>query len=176
MGLFGQNSALLIIDMIYDFVHPEGALLVPDARGIIDQIRELAGEARSLDLPVIYVNDSHDPDDEEFKHWPKHAVEDTKGSEVIEELEPVEGDYVLPKKKFSVFFETDLDDLLKKLNVRHLVLTGTVTNICILASAMEAVMRGYDITVPRAAVAALTDEEHEFALGQIENVFGGEVA
>lgn len=175
MSVFTESSALIIVDMIHDFVKPSGSLTVPDALGIVDHIAELAGEARESGVPVIFVNDSHDPDDVEFEKWPPHAVKGTEGANVIEELEPRPGDHVVTKTRFSGFFKTELGDLLEKLGVDHLVITGTVTNICVLATALDAVMRDYTVTVPRNGVAALSDEEHRFALLHIEKVLGGEV-
>lgn len=175
MDLFRDDSALLVVDMVRDFAHPQGALPVPDAVEIIDDIAELAGEARGKGIPVIYANDAHEPDDEEFEKWPPHAVSGTPGAEVVEELEPHPEDHVVEKKRFSAFFDTELDSLLRGLDVGHLVITGTVTNICVLATALDATMRGYEVTVPRFAVAGLDSEDHEYALKQIDQVLGGEV-
>ena len=175
MGIFKEKSALLIVDMINDFVEEEGALSVPGAKEIMSSIAGLAGEARGAGIPVIYINDSHDPDDEEFKIWSPHAITGTEGAEVAQGLEPQKGDHVLTKKRFSAFFKTELEDRLKELGVEHVVITGTVTNICIFATALDAIIRGYSVTVVEEGVAALSEEDHRFALKQIEQVFGGEV-
>ncbi len=175
MGIFGEHSALLIADMIHDFVDPGGKLYVPGVESIVPFLKGLVDEARSSGVPVIYVNDAHDPDDEEFHQWGEHAVKGTPGTEVVPELAPVDADYVLEKKRYSAFYGTELDELLEKLGVDHLVVTGTVTNICVLVSAIEALMRGYRVTVPRAGVHALNDADQEMALDQVERVFGGEV-
>lgn len=175
MGVFTENSALLIADMIFDFVDPDGMLYVPGIEKIVPRVAGLIAEAREAGAPVIYVNDAHDPDDEEFEQWGPHAIVGTPGTRVVDELAPREGDHVLEKKRYSAFYETGLDDLLKELGVRHLVITGTVTNICVLVSSIEALMRGYRVTVPRDAVQGLNEADHDFALEQIEKVFGGEV-
>lgn len=175
MEIFGEHSALLIADMIFDFVDPAGKLYVPGVEVIVPRIAGLIDEARSRRLPVIYVNDAHEPDDEEFGQWGEHAVKGTAGTEVVEGLAPVEGDHVLEKTRYSAFYGTTLDRLLGELGVDHLVVTGTVTNICVMVSAIEALMRGYRVTVPRDAVHALDDRDQETALDQIERVFGGRV-
>ena len=176
MGIYTEQSALLIADMIYDFADPDGKLYVPGIDKIIPAIARLIEEARAAGVPVIYVNDWHDPEDEEFKQWGPHAIAGTPGTDVIGRLAPVEGDHVLHKKRYSAFYETGLGDLLEELGVEHLVITGTVTNICVLVSSIDALMRGYRVTVPREAVHALNDEDQRFALDQIERVFGGSVA
>ena len=175
MVAFREKSALLIVDMINDFVEEEGALSVPGAKEIVSSIAELASEARELDVPVIYINDSHEPDDAEFKKWTPHAIAGTAGANIAQGLEPQNGDYVLIKKRFSAFFRTELDEMLVQLGVEHVVITGTVTNICIFATALEAIMRGYSVTVVEEGVAALDEEDHRYALKQIGQVFGGEV-
>ncbi len=175
MSLFTGESALIIIDMINDFVRPDGALPVPAAMEIVPYVATLADEARERGIPVIYADDSHYPDDKEFEDWPVHAVEGTDGARVVEELEPNEGDHVVICRSYSGFFGTNLEELLGELGVRHVVVTGTVTNICVFATCLDAYMRGYRITVPRDGVAGLNEEEHEFALRQIEQVLFGEV-
>jgi nicotinamidase/pyrazinamidase len=175
MGVFREKSALLVVDMLNDFVEEKGALSVPGAKGIVSSIAELAREAREIGVPVIYINDSHDPDDAEFEMWGPHAITGTKGAQVVKGLEPRSGDHVLAKKRFSAFFGTELEEILKKLGVEHVVITGTVTNICIFATALDAIIRGYAVTVVEEGVAALDEEDHRFALKQIEQVFGGEV-
>lgn len=175
MSLFTEKSALIIVDMINDFVRPQGALPVPAAMGIVPFIASLVDEARKKGIPVIYADDSHDPDDKEFDDWPDHAVEGTEGARVVDELEPQEEDHIVTCKSYSGFFGTRLDELLSELGVRHLVITGTVTNICVYATCLDAYMRGYEITVPRDGVAGLDEQEHEFALRQIEKVLFGEV-
>ncbi|MDD5748497.1 MAG: cysteine hydrolase [Actinomycetota bacterium] len=175
MEIFRDNSALLIVDMIKDFADPEGKLFVSDAKQTVSYIASLISEARKRGITVIYVNDSHDSDDEEFKKWGVHAVEGTWGSKVIDELSPANSDYVLEKKRFSAFFSTKLEELMKKLGVKHIVLVGTVTNICIFVSAVDAIMRGYEVTVPRKGVSALNNEDNEFALDQLSRVFGADV-
>lgn len=176
MDIFTDKSALIIADMIHDFVDPGGKLYVPGIEEILPSLASLIAEARAARVPVIYVNDAHDPDDKEFQQWGEHAVAGTIGSTVVPELEPAPGDHVLEKKRYSVFYETGLDDLLDRLGVDHLVITGTVTNICVLVSSIEALMKGYAVTVPRSAVKALNEEDGNWALDQIERVFGGKVA
>jgi nicotinamidase-related amidase len=175
MDVFNDKTALLITDMIHDFIDENGALHVPGAQAIVPRIAELASEARAAGAHVIYVNDTHDLDDSEFEMWPEHAVRGSQGSAIIKGLEPEEGDHVIEKTRYSGFFETRLDELLKRLGVNHVVITGTVTNICVLSTATDASMRGYMVSVPADAVAAFTTEDQEFTFKQVEKVLGGRV-
>jgi|SRR5450759_5033679 nicotinamidase/pyrazinamidase len=175
MSVFNEHSALVIADMIHDFVDPDGKLYVPGIDEIVPYIQELIDEAHGLGVPVIFVNDAHEPGDAEFQQWGEHAVKGTRGSQVVDQLAPSDDDFVLEKKRYSVFYRTGIEELLVRLGVDHLVITGTVTNICVLVSAIEALVRGLAVTVPRNGVKALIEADGDFALDQVERVFGGKV-
>lgn len=166
----GKNSALLITDMLNDFVLKGAPLEVPRARVIIPNIRRVLAKAHRKGIPVIYCCDSHKRDDREFEVWPPHAVKGSHGAQVIEDICPLEGDLIVPKRTYSCFYRTILEKTLRKLGVGHLVLTGVLTNICILYTAVDAYMRGYEVTVPEDCVAALRAEDQRFALRQIKEV------
>ncbi|MGQ3683939.1 MAG: cysteine hydrolase family protein [Candidatus Loosdrechtia sp.] len=168
-------SALIIADMLNDFVNEKASLEVPKARAIIDALRKEIKVARRKKIPIIYCCDTHKENDREFQLWPRHAVKGTEGAKVIKQLEPQKNDHIIEKTSYSCFYKTSLDKLLKNLGRNHVILTGVVTNICILYSAAEAYMRGYKITVPADCVAALTQREHQFALQQMKHIFHAEV-
>lgn len=172
-----KRSALLIIDMLNDFVQKGSPLEVPETRRIIPRVKQRLLRARRKGIPVIYICDAHDKNDREFErmHWPPHAVKGSKGAEVVEELKPFPGDIIVKKKSYSGFDRTTLNRILKKLGVEELILTGCVTNICILYIAYEAVVRGYTVKVPKDCVAGLHEDDHNFALRQMGEVLGVEV-
>ncbi len=172
---FEAESALLVIDMLNDFIADEGALVVPGARRIVPRIAEIITEARRQGVPVIYVTDSHRDDDHEFKYWPPHAVSGTWGAQVVDELAPHPGDYMVPKRRYSAFFGTDLDNYLREMGVRNLYLTGVLTNICVYATALDASMRNYTVKVFRDAVASLSEETDRFIFRQLEEVLQAEL-
>ena len=91
---------------------------------------------------------------------------------IVPELAPGETDPIVEKTSYSAFLHTGLEGVLQALEVDRLVLTGCVTNICILYTAYDAVSRGFDVTVPVAAVADLDPEDGAFALRQMEQVLG----
>ena len=170
-----ESYALLVTDMLNDFVNKGATLEVPMARTIIRNIKKEINKARKRHIPIIYCCDAHKDNDPEFKLWPRHAVKGTAGADVIEQLKPQKEDYVISKTYYSCFYKTSLDKLLKKLGTTHLILTGVVTNICILYTTAEAYMRGYKVTIPKNCVAALTKNEHQFALQQMQRVFHAEI-
>ena len=169
-----KKEALLVIDMLNDFVLPGAPLEVPDTRRVIRNIQQEVYSARAAGRPVVYVCDAHALDDREFAKfgWPAHAVKGTKGAEVIDELAPGPGDVVVQKNTYSGFYGTDLDDVLKKRGVDSLRLTGCVTHICIMVTASDAVLRDYRVTVVEDGVAGIAREDHEAALRIMKNVMG----
>ena len=169
-----KKEALLIIDMLNDFVREGAPLEVPAARSILPALQKRVAEARERGVPVIYVCDAHRPDDREFSRmgWPPHAVKGSRGAEVVAQLAPLETDPVVEKTTYSGFHHTGLEGILQSLGVERLVLTGVVTNICIFFIAYDAVLRGYEVTVPVDCVAPLDPADGEFALRQMEQVLG----
>jgi nicotinamidase-related amidase len=173
-----MKDVLLVIDMLNDFVREGAPLEVPATRTILPALGRRLDEARARGIPVIYVCDAHSPNDPEFSRmgWPPHAVKGTPGAEVIGELAPRETDPVVEKTSYSGFHHTGLEGILQASGADSLVLTGCVTNICILYTAYDAVIRGYQVRVPADCVAALDPADGEFALRQMERVLGVQVA
>ena len=171
------RTALLIIDMLNDFILKGAPLEVPSAREIISNIKIEIGKARENDIPVIYICDSHDEDDPEFERmgWSPHAIKGTKGAQVIEELKPIPQDKLITKKSYSGFFKTLLEEVLKEDEISELLVTGCVTNICILYTVADAVQRGYKIKILKNCVAGLNPHDHEFGLKQMREVLGVEI-
>jgi nicotinamidase/pyrazinamidase len=172
-----KQEALLVIDMLNDFVLPGSPLEVPDTRKVIGGIRREIDAAHTAGRPVIYVCDTHAPDDKEFRRfgWPPHGVRGTKGAEVVEDLKPQAGDIVVHKTSYSSFEGTELDSILKGRGIDSVRLTGCVTHICILFTAYESVLRDYAVTVVADGVAGLAKEDHDAALRIMRNVMGAKI-
>ena len=168
------KEAILVIDMLNDFVRKGAPLEVPDTRTIIPVVQREIEKARAAGNPVIYVCDAHAPDDKEFSKfgWPAHAVRGTKGADVIDDLKPAGNDIVVKKTTYSGFFGTELEDTLKRLGVDALRITGDVTHICVMFTASDAVLRDYHVTVVEKGVAGIAPEDHQAALRIMKNVMG----
>lgn len=165
--------ALLVIDMLNDFLLAGGKLSVGEAgRKIVPFILEQISEFRKSCERIIYICDSHSLDDAEFAMFPPHCVRGTSGSRVMDELAPSAEDIIISKRRYSAFFATELDLTLRECGVSSLVLTGVCTNICVLYTAADARNLGYQVTVFRDGVASFSREAHLFALGEMENVLG----
>jgi nicotinamidase-related amidase len=168
------RRAFIVIDMLNDFVRKGAPLEVPRARSVIPAIKQGISGARRRNEPVVYVCDAHSRRDREFVRfgWPPHAVKGTEGAAIVEELAPREGDLVVEKKTYSAFHRTSLERELKSRKVGRIRLAGCVTNICILFSASDAVLRGFEVEVDEGMVAGIDSKSHEFSLRQMETVLG----
>ena len=125
-----NKPAILVVDMLNDFVY--GALTCERGKAIVPATARLLDAAREAGIPVIFCNDAHRAGiDRELTIWGDHAIAGTPGAEVIPELKLSERDYVVPKRRYSGFFQTDLDILLKELGVETVVMTGLHAHMCV---------------------------------------------
>ena len=165
-----QHKALLIVNMLNDFILPGAPLEVPAGRDIIDSIAGEIRYAREKGRPIFHIVDCHEPDDPEFDLWPVHAVRGTDGARVIDALALQPGDYLVEKRSYSGFFHTELDGLLDDLDIDDLLICGVLTNVGVLYTAVDALMRGIGVIAPQTCVAAANPEDQAFALRQINEV------
>ena len=168
----GNNTALLIIDMINPFYFKGGDAAQRAAEPIARTLADLRRAADAAEVPTIYVNDN-------FGQWhseKSRLVEHAKPSLAGGAIEPREQDYFIIKPQFSGFYSTNLAVLLPKLGVRRLILTGIATEICVLFTAGDAHMRDYVLWVPEDSVVALDPEQGAGALAIMRNGMGAETA
>lgn len=166
-------QAILVIDMINDFVI--GKYGSEQARRIVPILKSFLNWARVKKIPVIYVQDTHSPEDPELKIWGKHALKGTGGCETVRELSRGPKDILIKKNTFSGFYRTKLEFLLKKSKVKGLILTGITTDICVKHTAADAFFRGYGIKVASDCCAALSEEDHRAALDYMKKVYGAKI-
>jgi nicotinamidase-related amidase len=169
------HTALLVIDMQNDFVRRGGNLLVPDAAATIPAIERLLTMARDSGMHVVYSQDTHQPGDREWEIWPEHCREGSWGWEIVAELRPGSADTVLRKGFYDAFYETALDDLLRRWAVKTIVICGVVANICVHYTAASAALRWYAIVIPRDAISAFEPFDLEASLRQTTFALSGEV-
>lgn len=166
-------KALVIVDMLRDFIDLDGKLScgAPGAAIVPACVAHLARHREAGDV-VVYLCDRHRPDDPEFEMFPPHCVAGTPGAEVIDALAPRAGEIVLPKRRYSGFFQTELDLSLREKGVTDIALLGVCTHICVLYTAADARNRGYAVTVYTDAVAGLSEEAHRWALQEMGTTLG----
>lgn len=161
------RRALLIIDMLHDYVDEGSPMEMPMARAIVQPLRQRLALERSRGTPIIYINDRHSEDDPDFRVWPRHAVRGTDGARVIPPLAPQPQDRQIDRVSYSAFFETGLESLLNELGVTDLILAGQAADACVMMTAVDALMRGFRVEVPEQCVAGTTEEGKTFALRRI---------
>ena len=171
-----MKRALLVIDMVEDFVREDGALYCgPSMARILPVIQHEIARARAASEPVVYLTDNHLPDDAEFEVFPPHAIAGSKGAQIVPELAARKEDVVIPKRRYSGFFGTDLDITLRERAVDTLRLVGDCTNICVLYTAADARNLGYVVEVVADGVTSFDEEAHRDALRELEKTLGAKI-
>ena len=156
---------LLVIDAINDFTFEGARAVLAGARPMAGRIRRLKTRARRAGIPTVYVNDNFGRWRSDFRKLVAHCGgASARGREVTRRLRPDGRDYFVLKPRHSGFFSTTLDLLLQHLEARTLILTGLLTDICVLFTAQDAYMRGYRLIVPPDCAVARTPADHTRAL------------
>ena len=195
MGPDITRSALIIVDMQNDFLHPDGSfgrraaehpefnIDMPFLVGTIPHVKRLADAFRAAGRPVVYVAHVLKPDysDAAFPYWrlglqpgagnSTHCVEGTWGAEIIDDLKPHQGEHLIAKKGFGGFANTQLDTVLRNLGVTTCVVAGVTTCICVSNTVRGGVEQNYRTIVVSDAVAEVSRETHESELTTISRVF-----
>jgi nicotinamidase-related amidase len=162
------DTALIVIDMLNAYDHEDAGPLVESVRRCLPRIVELRDEARERDdRLLVYVNDNYDRWDAGREQLIK-AAQDGEHPELIEPIAPDFPVPFLPKGRHSIYYQTALDHLLQVESVSKVILTGQVTEQCILYSALDAYLRGYEVIVPRDAVAHIHFDLADAALAMME--------
>lgn len=167
--------AILVNDMLNDFIH--GNLKCERAAQIVPKIKLLLEKARQRNIPIFYCNDEHLPSDKyELKLWGPHAMKDTDGAKVIDELRPSVNDYIIPKRRYSSFDGTSLGSSLEETysgkGADTVIMTGVHTHVCVKHTAYDAFVRGYIIIVAEDGVEAFTGDDHVAGLRYMKQNYG----
>ncbi|HIM89171.1 MAG TPA: cysteine hydrolase [Dehalococcoidia bacterium] len=170
-----MSNVVLVVDMLIGFMEPGKNLYCGDeARQIIPNIKRLIESEQAAGSSIIFIADTHHPDDLEFEMFPVHCVRGTEECEVIPEL----ADYVtvtLRKRRYSAFYETDLEKRLKTLNPEKIILVGVCTDICVMHTTADARNRDYAVEVPTDCVASFNPDAHRHALDHMEKILGAKL-
>ena len=171
--LVGREAALLVVDMLVDFLHPGGRMPLAGGDVLYGPINRMAAAIRAAGGRVCWIRDEHENEtDREFDKRTPHCIAGTGGSLVVPELTRDPTDRDLVKRRYSAFFGTDLDLWLRGLGIRHLVICGVVTNICVRSTVHDGFFLGYDVIVPTDGCLATGPREQASSLYDIETHFG----
>jgi nicotinamidase-related amidase len=168
------SSALIVIDMLNPYDHEDADELAAHVEHVVRPLRRLIDGAREGDTELIWVNDSYG----DFAAGREQLVERAlsgRHPELVEPLVPCDGCDFLQKVRHSAFYSTSLEYLLHRREVTQLVLTGQVTEQCILYTALDAYVRHYEVCVPSDAVAPIDSELGDAALEMMRRNMRAEI-
>jgi nicotinamidase-related amidase len=170
-----SEVAVLVIDMLNTYEHEDADALVPNVADIIDPLAGLITTARDRDdVDLIYVNDNYGDFTADFDDIVDAALHGRR-PDLVEPLAPEEGCQRLLKVRHSAFYASSLDYLLRRLEARRLILTGQVTEQCILYTALDAYVRHFEIAVPPDTVAHIDPQLSDAALTMMHKNMHAEV-
>jgi nicotinamidase-related amidase len=171
-----SSVVLLMVDVINDMKFSEAKLLLRHAIPMAKQLAKLKSKAKQHGYATIYVNDNFGRWRSDFKTHVKHCLkEESDGKEIVQLLTPHEDNYFVLKPAHSGFYSTTLELLLKHIQAHTLIITGVATNMCVLFTANDAYLRGYDVYVPRDCVAANSMALSRSALKQMKTTLKAKI-
>jgi ureidoacrylate peracid hydrolase len=189
-----DRSALIVVDMQNDFVHPDGGfghlarenpeqeIDMPFLMGTIPQVKRLAEAFRHKGRPVVYIAHVLKPDysDGQFPYWRlglspggnrTFIVEDTWGAQIVDDLKPQKGEHLVTKKGFGGFSNTPLDTILRNMGVTTCVVSGVTTCVCVSTTIRGGVEHNYHMILAKDAVAEVNRDTHEAELRTMARIF-----
>jgi len=169
------RTAVVVVDMVNEFCKPGGRMVLPGCETLVGPQLSVIATARRRGVPVIWVHDSHRHGMRREREWAKrteHCLDGTWGTRIIDDLGAREDEIHVIKRRYSAFFQTDLDLTLKDMQTGQLVVFGVVTNICVRSTVHDAFFNGYEVVVPQDCCAATGPREQESSLYDIATHFG----
>ena len=168
-----QRTALICIDFQTGVFTGEGNLAHVGADQVLANAKKVLTAARAAKLPIIHLQEVHRKEMVDFGREldgaePVHYLETWASTQHHPDLSPIDGEYPIVKRRYSGFFATDLEILLRGLKVDTLVLMGTMTNVCVHYTAADAHQHDYHFHVIEDCCAGSDWEAHWAALKAIE--------
>jgi nicotinamidase-related amidase len=170
-----SDTTVLVVDMMNTYHHPDAEVLIPNVEKIIEPLADLVRRARgSDDVDLVYVNDNYGDFTAEFSDIIRNACDGAR-PDLVEPIVPAEESRVLTKVRHSAFYATALEYLLDRLETKRLILTGQVTEQCILYTALDAYVRHIQVVIPTDAVAHIDADLGRAALTMMEQNMSAEL-
>ena len=169
-----HRLALLLVDVNRSFFDPAGSFFYPAAADVLEPLRALLAAARAGGRLVLHAREVHHGGvyDHEWSKLPPHCIRDDFDAQPYPGFTEVNGEIVVPKRRYSAFFATDLALILNEQATRRLIVAGVKTNVCIRATVQDAFAYGLRPTVVRGAVNSNRNHLHAASLEDIERYFG----
>ena len=168
MTMNASNSALLVIDMQKFFLDPQSPSFTVGGLAILPPLQTLIKAFRDADRPVIYTRHVHHPDHIDSGilgwWWEGMCIEGSPESEIHEDIAPRQAEKVILKHRYSAFYNTDLETILRCLKIEDLVIAGIMTNMCCESTARDAYFRDYRVFFLADGTGSVTEEMHVASL------------
>ncbi len=168
MTLSDRAGALLVVDMQRFFLDPASPTFTCGGPAILPNVKRLLDAFRGAGRPVLFTRHVHHPDDLDVGimgwWWKGKCVEGSEESEVHPDLAPRPNEKVILKHRYSAFYNTDLETVLRCLKIEDLVIAGIMTNMCCESTARDAYYRDYRVFLPADATGTINEEMHVASL------------
>lgn len=172
------KTAILVVDMVYDFTNPNGLVFYPANLQILPRVMEAVEICREHGSLVVYLQHRYRAGkyDKNLLTMRPNCIEGTGGELLDEHLVVLPQDYVIQKRRYSAFFGTDVDLVLREHGIGRVIVVGTKTNCCVRATVTDAYNLGYDVTVISDCVATDDPTVNEVHLSDIQKYLGTVIA
>ena len=180
MRLRKKNAALMIIDMQNEFLEEDGTVFFHYATEVVSNVQRILRVCRQNRIPVIFTAHVHENPDVDggmtAEWWPqikmrKSLIKGTKGAEICRALKPRKGEPIIWKHRYSAFYNTDLETILRGLKVTDLIITGVLTNVCCESTARDAFFRDFRVFFIADATATSEPDFHVATLKNLAYAF-----
>ena len=158
-----ERCALVVVDMLRYFASPKGRCFLPASVGIAPRIRSLLDAWRFGGGTIVFTRHCHEDENDLGmlgRFFSDHIAAGEPDSQIIEMLEPRDGERVITKTTYDAFIGTDLEEYLKKEKMEQVLVTGVLTHMCCETTARSAFCRGFEVYVPADATASSCEERH----------------
>ena len=164
MQLNAPASALLVVDMQHFFLDEDSPTFTCGGLAILPNIQRLLAAFRQAKRPVIFSQHVHHPEHLDSGimgwWWEGMCLEGSPESEIQTDITPMQGEKVIQKHRYSAFYNTDLETVLRVLKIEDVVISGVMTNMCCESTARDAYYRDYRVFLPADGCGSINEEMH----------------
>jgi nicotinamidase-related amidase len=168
------SSALIVVDMLNSYEHEDADELTKSVEAVVEPLSDLIARAGRDGTEIIYVNDNYGDWKSSQEDLARQAMDGARPDLVEPLLPPDSADFVM-KARHTIFYMTPLEYLLGQKEIDRVILTGQVTEQCILYSALDAYVRHFEVSIPRDGVAHIHENLSDAALEMMERNMGAEL-
>ena len=173
-----KKTALIVVDMVKDFTSPEGLVYYPQNEKILPIINKVVTDARKKGILIVFLQHRYrvNKKDKNLVNMRPNCIEGSGGEDLDDIFDIHEQDYIIPKRRYSGFFGTDLDSVLREHTISNVIIVGTKTNCCIRATVTDAYNLDYLPIVIRECVSTNSNVSNDIHLDEINRYLGNVIS